>query len=320
MGEVEIAGTDALDGRPADLAQRRLEAQGRADPVLRPDDAAKARSSTTCWSTAWPTTLPAGRERRRTSTKDFAWIDEQVAGAVPTSRSVNSSSRYALIAIQGPQAREILADAHRRRPVGHQVLLVRARRGRRRPRHDLAHRLHRRGRLRGLRAAAAGATACGMALLEAGKPVGVVPAGLGARDTLRLEAAMRLYGNDIDDDDHRARGRPRLDRRLEQGRRSSARDVLHAQKASGVATQARRLRDDRPRHRAATATRCFVDGEQVGHVTSGTQTPFLKKAIGMAYVPLGARGAGHRDRDRHPRPPGQGGGRAAAVLQARPKS
>ena len=62
-----------------------------------------------------------------------------------------------------------------------------------------------------------------LALLDAGNEAGLIPAGLGARDTLRLEAAMRLYGNDIDDDDDGARRRPRLDRGLEQERSSSAR-------------------------------------------------------------------------------------------------
>ena len=55
--------------------------------------------------------------------------------------------------------------------------------------------------------------------------------------------------------------------------------------------------------------------EQVGYVTSGTQTPFLKKAIGMAYVPTDDDRAGHRARHRHPRPPRQGDRGGAAVLQ-----
>ena len=55
-------------------------------------------------------------------------------------------------------------------------------------------------------------------------------------------------------------------------------------------------------------------GQQVGVVTSGTQTPFLKKAIGMAYVPTEMRGRGDRDRHRHPRPCLEGARRAAAVL------
>ena len=53
----------------------------------------------------------------------------------------------------------------------------------------------------------------------------------------------------------------------------------------------------------ATATTCYVDGEKAGVVTSGTQTPFLKKAIGMAYLPVDRTARRHRVRHRHPRPP-----------------
>ena len=55
------------------------------------------------------------------------------------------------------------------------------------------------------------------ALLDSGRSADVLPCGLGARDTLRLEAAMRLYGNDIDEIDDAARSGPRVDRRLEEG-------------------------------------------------------------------------------------------------------
>jgi len=58
--------------------------------------------------------------------------------------------------------------------------------------------LHRRGWLRGLLAAGSRAKIW-EAILESGRPHGILPTGLGARDTLRLEAKMALYGNDIDD-------------------------------------------------------------------------------------------------------------------------
>ena len=50
----------------------------------------------------------------------------------------------------------------------------------------------------------------------------------------------------------------------------------------------------------------YIDGAKAGVVTSGTQTPFLKKAIGMAYLPADRAAAGHRVRDRRPRPPRSG--------------
>ena len=131
--------------------------------------------------------------------KDYAWIAARAKEAVPDVATVNSSSRYALIAIQGPKARGDPADADRDRPDGHQVLLVRARRDRRRS--------AARCRAPATPAKTASKSWCRRrwrprvwdALLQAGKPHGLIPAGLGARDTLRLEAAMRLYGNDIDE-------------------------------------------------------------------------------------------------------------------------
>ena len=74
-----------------------------------------------------------------------------------------------------------------------------------------------------------------LALLEAGQAVDVVPCGLGARDTLRLEAAMRLHGNDIDETTTAARSGSRLDRRLEQGRLPRRRRAARSRRAAGVA-------------------------------------------------------------------------------------
>jgi aminomethyltransferase len=123
------------------------------------------------------------------------------------------------------------------------------------------------------------------ALLESGAGAGVIPCGLGARDTLRLEAGMRLYGNDIDD----------TTTPVEAGlswivgwHKPSfvGSEVLKKQKAGGTA---RRLVGFEMTERgiARHGHAVLQDGVPVGHVTSGTQTPFLKKAIGMAYVPAG---------------------------------
>jgi aminomethyltransferase len=112
----------------------------------------------------------------------------------------------------------------------------------------------------------------------------MMPCGLGARDTLRLEASMRLYGNDID----------RTTTVLEAGlgwivgwNKSDflGFDALRRQKAEGVA---RRLIGFEMVERgiARHGHDVYVGSDKVGIVTSGTQTPFLKKAIGMAYVPV----------------------------------
>ena len=122
------------------------------------------------------------------------------------------------------------------------------------------------------------------ALLQAGAAAGVVPCGLGARDTLRLEAAMRLYGQDIDDTTTPRRGRSRpafvgWDKPSFLGA-----DRLRAQKTAGPgrAWSAWRCSD---RGIARHGYAVLKDGAAVGTVTSGTQTPFLKKAIAMAYLP-----------------------------------
>ncbi|MDE3155893.1 MAG: glycine cleavage system aminomethyltransferase GcvT, partial [Acidobacteriota bacterium] len=122
------------------------------------------------------------------------------------------------------------------------------------------------------------------ALLEAGKAHGLIPAGLGARDTLRLEAAMRLYGNDIDDTT------TVLEADLDwivgwQKTDFIGKSVLDAQKASGVT---RRIVGFEMVDRgiARHGYPVEIDGKPAGTVTSGTQTPFLQKAIGMAYLPV----------------------------------
>ena len=127
---------------------------------------------------------------------DYAHIAEHIKPA-GDAVAVDASSRYALIAVQGPRAIEVLQPLTGVELGSDQVLLVRARRGRRCARDDFAHGLHGRGRLRDLRAAAVRRPRlAGPA--RVGRPR-LVPCGLGARDTLRLEAAMRLHGNDIDD-------------------------------------------------------------------------------------------------------------------------
>ena len=117
----------------------------------------------------------------------------------------------------------------------------------------------------------------------AGQGAGVVPAGLGARDTLRLEAAMRLYGNDMDDTTTVVEA----DLGWIVGWKKTGFlgfDVLKQQKAEGAP---RKLVGFEMLDRAIArhGYDVYIDGAKSGVVTSGTQTPFLKKAIGMAYVP-----------------------------------
>jgi aminomethyltransferase len=113
---------------------------------------------------------------------------------------------------------------------------------------------------------------------------GAVPCGLGARDTLRLEAAMRLYGNDIDTTTSVLEADLEWILSWTKGA-FIGREALERQKTAGLS---RRLVGFEMVDRAIArhGHPVLVDGEPAGVVTSGTQTPFLKKAIGMAYVPV----------------------------------
>ncbi len=215
---------------------------------------------------------------------DFAWIREQIAG-VGDAVAVNSSARYALVAIQGPLARHILQALT---TIDLSAMKY----------YWFAH-----GEVAGIRGtvsrtgytgedgfevfvAPQSADKLWLALLDAGKEAGLIPAGLGARDTLRLEAAMRLYGNDID------KGTTVLDADLGWiigwGKTGFlGEEVLRAQREHGT-TRTLVGFEMVDKGIARHGYPVWIDGAPVGTVTSGTQTPFLKKAIGMAYVPTAA--------------------------------
>ena len=123
------------------------------------------------------------------------------------------------------------------------------------------------------------------AIFEVGEPEGLKPIGLAARDTLRLEMGYCLYGNDIDD----------TTSPLEAGlawitkftKDFTARSILEEQKKSGVSRKLvgfEMIEKGIPRH--GYEIKDFT-GAIIGKVTSGTQSPSLKKAIGMGYVDLG---------------------------------
>jgi aminomethyltransferase len=121
------------------------------------------------------------------------------------------------------------------------------------------------------------------ALLEAGRADGAIPAGLGARDSLRLESAYRLYGSDMDDETTPLEAGLGWVVKLDKGE-FNGRDALLAQKAKGLS---KRLvgftltERGIPRHGYPV----LRDGKPAGVVTSGTQSPTLKIPVGLAYVP-----------------------------------
>jgi aminomethyltransferase len=128
------------------------------------------------------------------------------------------------------------------------------------------------------------------AIFAVGGPKGMKPIGLGARDTLRLEKGFCLYGNDIDD----------TTSPMEAGlgwitkftKEFTSRAIFEKQKAEGVTRKLVGLEmidKGIPRHHYKIQD---ADGNEIGYVTSGTQSPSLGKAIAMAYIDKAFAGEG----------------------------
>ncbi len=217
-----------------------------------------------------------------TREKDLAWIGEQ---AKPFDVQVTERSDFAMIAVQGPTARDkvlgLLREEDRAR-IGKLGKFVAgdARTSDGTP----------------LFVARTGYTGedgfeivvpqdQAVALWNALLGAGVKPAGLGARDTLRLEAGMNLYGQDMDDSVSPYEAALAWTVALDEGRDFIGREVLEAQKASGAPRQMIGLvMDDKGvlRHGQKVLTAL---GE--GEILSGTFSPTLGKAIAFARVPAG---------------------------------
>jgi glycine cleavage system T protein (aminomethyltransferase) len=213
--------------------------------------------------------------------KDFRWLQEQGPQDV-TLR--NRSDAYALIALQGPRAQEILqplttldlgalkyyhfadveVDSH---PVtvsrtgytgedGFEIFVPPAQ-----------------------------VEALWKRLLEAGGEKGLVPAGLGARDTLRLEARMCLYGQDMDETTSLIEAGLGWIVSLDEAKGDfPGRAVLAEQKKNGPPRKLVGF-EVTGRGIARHGYPVLVHDERVGEVTSGTYAPFLQKNIGLCYVP-----------------------------------
>ncbi|NVB80335.1 MAG: glycine cleavage system aminomethyltransferase GcvT [Kofleriaceae bacterium] len=134
------------------------------------------------------------------------------------------------------------------------------------------------------------------ALLEAATPLGGLPIGLGARDSLRLEAKLPLYGNDIDDDHTPLEAG--LGWAVKLDRSFIGRDALVAQRANGLTRQLVGFKIDESaraiaRHGYPVVDRSLPEGEQtIGTVTSGGPGILVGGAIGLAYVPVAHAAAG----------------------------
>jgi aminomethyltransferase len=213
--------------------------------------------------------------------KDWDWIISHNKFGVEL---IDISEKTGLIALQGPRAVDTL-----RKLTDMNV-------------EDIAYYKFRKGKVAGLEnvlVSATGYTGSGgfelyvkaedtaalwESLVEAGKEFGLRPCGLGSRDTLRLEMGFCLYGNDIDDNTSPLEAGLGWITKLNKDFDFPSKQYLIDQKESGVKKKlVGFVLDERrvPRH---GYTIYNMHGDEIGVVTSGTQSPSLNQPIGMGYV------------------------------------
>ena len=210
--------------------------------------------------------------------KDFMWLKDRAAAGLAIE---NVSDRYAQVALQGPRAEAILqtltATALSELKSFHfvfaEVAALRCLTARTGYTGEDGFELYCEAE-KGLQ--------LWNALLEAGAKQELVPAGLGARDTLRLEKGYPLYGHELDD------GTTPLEAGLEWVTKFSktdfmGRDVLLKQKERGVERKLVGLELLEPGI-ARAGYQLFKDDRPIGRVTSGTRSPSLDKSIALGYV------------------------------------
>ncbi|MDR2763959.1 MAG: glycine cleavage system aminomethyltransferase GcvT [Tannerella sp.] len=213
--------------------------------------------------------------------KDWKWcVAHNEAGA----ELENASDRMAQLAVQGPEATRVL---QRLTPVDlaaipHYAFVTGEFAGS--PRVILSHTGYTGAGGFELYFDPAHALSIREAIMEAGQPEGIVPAGLGARDTLRLEMGYCLYGNELDDTTSPMEAGLGWITKFVEGKDFIGRAMLERQKREGVA---RRLcafeltEKGIPRQGYEIAD---TEGRPAGRVTSGTMSPLTRIGIGLGYV------------------------------------
>jgi aminomethyltransferase len=212
------------------------------------------------------------------SDKDFAWIKERAGGRVEVA---NVSAEYAQLALQGPRAEKIF------RPLTELALA------------ELKSFAFQFAEVAGTRCLVARTGYTGedgfelycnsaqaarlwSALLEAGAAEGLVPVGLGARDTLRLEMAYPLYGHELDESTTPLEAGLAWVTKFSKGEFLGRADLLR-QKEHGVERKLVGLEMLEPGI-ARGGYSLFKNGVTIGRVTSGTKSPSLGKALALGYV------------------------------------
>jgi aminomethyltransferase len=220
--------------------------------------------------------------------KDWEWLQEQGAGECALR---DRTPEFALLALQGPLAQAILAPL---------VSLDLSALGSYRFAEGTVHDRHAIVARTGYTGEdgfeifldPGDAEAVWRRLLELGREQGLVPAGLGARDTLRLEARMMLYGNDMDETTTLIEaGLGWIVSTDERKGDFPGRAILEEQKKNGPP---RRLVGFEVVGRgiARHGYPVFLNDEPTGAVTSGSYAPFLQKNIGLCYLPAAQAGVG----------------------------
>jgi aminomethyltransferase len=220
--------------------------------------------------------------------KDLAWIREQAAGFNVT--ITDRSDDYALLAVQGPRAAEIVQSLTGAKlgaikyyhfaegtVAGVQCLISRTGY----TGEDGFELYHPTG----------DALALAEAILAAGAPHGLELAGLGARDSLRLEAGYPLYGHEITQDISPLTAGLGWTVKLDKGGDFVGREALLAEKQSGSAQKVVYFKTGDRRIVRADTPVLDADGAMVGRVLSGTLSPLLNEAIGSALVAKDAAAA-----------------------------
>lgn len=210
--------------------------------------------------------------------KDFAWIKAHLMEGVTLT---DDSEKYAQIAIQGPKAEALLRKVASEAsiPQGYYTVVFDA------MIQDMPCIISRTGYTGEdgfeVYIAPEYAVRVWQLLLEEGEAEGCVPCGLGARDTLRLEASMPLYGHEMDDTiSPRETGLGifvKMKKESFIGKEALVAKGKPTVKRVGLRVTGRGIvREHEP---------VFYNGEMIGHTTSGTHCPYLKEALAMAIIP-----------------------------------
>jgi len=279
MGEFIIAGPDALellqrvtinDASKVEVGQAQYSAMVNEEGFVL-DDLIIYR-----YENRWMMVVNASNRA-----KDWAWVEKHAEGLHVDLE--DHSDKVALLALQGPEARGILRDLT-------SIDID-----------EIGYYRFAEGEVAGVPATISATGYTGEdgfelyvpedravelwdALIEAGAPDGLIPAGLGARDSLRLEVGYALYGNDLDENHTPLESALGWITKLDKGE-FVGRAALAAQKEEGVE---RRLVGIRLTERGFPRPGCpvLVEGGPAGIVTSGTVSPSLGYGVALGYVPV----------------------------------